>query len=66
VYVFGDFDSKRIGGLTQAGRKLLKVREVGRSPEKIVSFGLDADGELLLVGYEGTVYRVVLDEAVFE
>ena len=43
-----------------------KVRRIGESPERISSFGIDADGELLLVGYEGTLFRVVLDDSVFE
>jgi putative heme-binding domain-containing protein len=65
AYIFGDFESKRIWALTQAGRQLIKVRQIGESPQKIASFGVDADGELLLVGYEGTVFRLVLDESDF-
>ena len=65
AYIFGDFESRRIWALTQAGRQLIKVRQIGESPQKIASFGVDADGELLLVGYEGTIYRLVLDESDF-
>jgi putative heme-binding domain-containing protein len=65
TYIFGDFESKRIWALTQAGRQLIKVRQIGESPQKIASFGVDADGELLLVGYEGTVFRLVLDDSDF-
>lgn len=39
---------------------------LGDSPEKIASFGMDAQGELLLVGYEGTIFRVILDDSRFE
>lgn len=66
VYVCGDFESKRIWALTQKDRQLLKMRQVGDSPEKISSFGMDAAGELLLVGYEGTLFHVVLDDSTFE
>ena len=66
AYIFGDFESKSIWALTQSDRKLKKVRRIGESPERISSFGIDADGELLLVGYEGTLFRVVLDDSVFE
>ncbi len=66
VYIFGDFESKSIWALTQRDRKLQKIRRIGESPEKISSFGIDANGELLLVGYEGTLFRVVLDDSVFE
>ena len=66
VYIFGDFESKSIWALTQSDRKLQKIRRIGESPEKISSFGIDANGELLLVGYEGTLFRVVLDDSIFE
>ena len=65
TYIFGDFESKRIWALTQADRRLIKVRQIGESPQKIASFGVDADGELLLVGYEGTIFRLVLDDSDF-
>ena len=64
-YIFGDFESKRIWALTQANRQLIKVRQIGESPQKIASFGVDSDGELLLVGYEGTIFRLVLDDSEF-
>ena len=65
AYIFGDFESKRIWALTQADRRLIKVRQIGESPQKIASFGVDTDGELFLVGYEGTIFRMVLDESDF-
>jgi len=66
VYIFADYESKRIWGLTQSKRKLLKIREIGRSEQRIASFGEDHAGELYAVGYEGMIYRIDLDEAVFE
>lgn len=66
AYIFSDFESKRIWALTQSDRKLVKVRQIGTSPQKPSSFGVDHEGELFLVGYEGTIYRVVLDDSVFE
>jgi putative heme-binding domain-containing protein len=65
TYIFGDFESKRIWALTQADRQLIKVRQIGESPQKIASFGVDSDGELLLVGYEGTIFRLVLGDSDF-
>ena len=29
-------------------------------------FGIDNEGELFIVGYQGTIYRLVLDDSVFE
>lgn len=66
TYIFSDFESKRIWALTQSDRKLIKVRQIGTCPEKPASFGIDHAGELYVVGYEGTIFRVVLDDSVFE
>ena len=66
AYIFGDFESKRIWAMTQRDRKLVKVRQIGTSPEKISSFGIDENGELLVVGYAGTISRLVLKDSVFE
>lgn len=66
AYIFSDFESKRIWAATQRDRKLIKIRQIGIAPEQPSSFGVDADGELLMVGYQGTIYRVVLDDSVFE
>ncbi|MCP4511663.1 MAG: hypothetical protein GY826_35275 [Fuerstiella sp.] len=66
AYIFSDFESRRIWALTQHDRQLVKVRQVGMCPEKPASFGIDSDGELLIVGYEGTIYSLVLDDSVFE
>lgn len=66
VFIFGDFESKKIWAMTQSERKLIKVRQIGSSPERISSFGLDENGELLVVGYAGTIFRLVLDDSVFE
>jgi len=66
AYIFSDFESKTIWAMTQVDRTLVKVRKIGTVPEKPASFGLAADGELLIVGYEGTIYRLLLDESVFE
>jgi len=67
VYIFGDFESKRVWGLTQNDRTLKEIREIGTSPDRIVSFGTDNDGELYVVGYDtGRIYRIRLEDSVFE
>jgi glucose/arabinose dehydrogenase len=65
VYVFGDHNTRHLWGLTQTDRQLKKVLKIGTSPQKIVSFGRSTRGDLFLVGYEGTIFRIELDEAVF-
>jgi putative heme-binding domain-containing protein len=67
VYIFGDFESKRVWGLTQKQRSLEKIREIGTSPDRIVSFGVDTAGELYIVGYDsGRIYRLRLEDSVFK
>lgn len=66
AFILADFESKRIWAMTQKDRKLITVRQIGSCPEKPCSFGIDKDGELLVIGYEGTIFRLVLEGSVFE
>jgi glucose/arabinose dehydrogenase len=66
VYIFGDYDTRRVWGLKEHDRRVLAVRELGEAPEHIASFGLDERGEIYVVGYEGTVFRVDLSQIKFE
>ena len=67
VYVFADFESRRIWGLTQSNRKLTEIREIGTSPSRIASFGEDENGELYLVGYDdGVIYQLDLPSSTFD
>jgi glucose/arabinose dehydrogenase len=66
VYIFADYQSQRIFGLRQQNRVLDTVRQIGFAPQRVVSFGRDVEGELYVVGYEGMIYRLRLDRAVFE
>ena len=63
AYIFGDFQSRRIFALTREGTNLKTVRQIGLAPQRIVSFGRGRAGELYLVGYEGTIYRMELEHA---
>ncbi len=58
-YVFGDYETRRVWALTYEGRKFSSIVEIGRSPERIVSFGVDGEGELYVVGFDrGVIYRL--------
>ncbi len=65
AFIFADFESKRIWAMTQKDRQLVKVRQIGTCPEKPCSFGIDENGELLVIGYEGTIFRLDLSKSVF-
>ena len=58
VYVFGDFGSASVWGLRETGESQWQRETLAQSPQPISSFGEDVDGELYVVGYEGTIYRL--------
>ena len=60
MYIFGDYESRRLFGLTQQDRVLRVVRQIGTAPERIASFSEDPAGELYVVGYEGTIFKLDL------
>jgi putative heme-binding domain-containing protein len=66
VYVFGDFQSQRIWGLKLETGKLKQIRQLVVAPQRVVSFGRDLSGELYVVGYEGTIYRIHFEGSAFE
>jgi hypothetical protein len=66
VYIFGDYQSRRLWGLTQKGGILQTVRQIGVAPQQPVAFGRDESGEIFVVGYEGMIYRLELNKAKFE
>ena len=58
VYVFGDYTSKRIWGLTQENRTLKTIRQIATSPQAITAFSTDEQGNIYVVGYEGMIYQL--------
>ncbi len=67
VYICGDFESKRLWGITWRNRTLQVVREIGTSPAKLVAFGQDRRGGLYAIGYDlGMIYKIDLSDALFE
>lgn len=65
VYVFGDYNTRRVWGLRQHEGVVTGVAEIGTAPGGIASFGVDGQGELYLVTYMGTIYHVDLSGAKF-
>jgi putative heme-binding domain-containing protein len=66
VYICGDYNSKRIFGLTQENGLLKTVRQIARIPQRLVSFGADEAGHIYVVGYEGAIYELDFTNAHFE
>jgi putative heme-binding domain-containing protein len=65
VYIFGDYDTRRIWALKEKDGRLMAVRELGESPQHIASFGLDENGEIIVVGYEGKIFHLDLSRSTF-
>jgi putative heme-binding domain-containing protein len=65
VYIFGDYNTRRVWGLRQDGGQVQAVRELGTAPGGIASFGVDSQGELLLVTYGGPIFQLDLSQAEF-
>src|SRR5262249_13850934 len=64
AYIFGDFESRRVWALKQRDRKITSIMEIGRAPDRIVSFGTDAQGELYFVGFDqGMIFRLDFADA---
>jgi len=66
VYIFGDYETGRVWGLKEEAGQVVAVRALGELPQHIVSFGEGDDGEIYVVGYEGTIYRAEMSESTFE
>ena len=66
VYIFGDYNTKRIWGLRELEGRVVSVKDLGSAHDGIASFGLDHAGEILLVTYDGGIFRLDLSICRFE
>ena len=65
VYIFGDYNTRRIWGLRQKNGQLMDVAELATAPTDIASFGVDTRGELLLVAYSGEIFHLDLSKSEY-
>jgi glucose/arabinose dehydrogenase len=54
-YIFGDYGSRRIWAIAPGQTT---KHEIARSSDAIPSFGEDAEGELYVLGYSGTIFKL--------
>ncbi len=61
TYVYGDYQSGKVWGLRMEGDRVAWRGELADSGLRLVSFGEDADGELILIDHERSngLYRLV-------
>jgi glucose/arabinose dehydrogenase len=66
VYIFGDYQQRRLFAMTAKDRVLDKVRVLTKTTQSVVSIGQDSKGGLYYVGYEGNIYKLDLESTRFE
>ena len=63
MYIFGDWETRRIWGVPVNGDQIGPRREVVEPTVRIVGFAEDAEGELLLLDYDdGTIHTLVRND----
>jgi uncharacterized repeat protein (TIGR03806 family) len=62
-YIFGDWETRKLWAAKCDGEKLLPKREIAQTEERIVGFCEDHEGELYVLNYEGTLHRIVANDA---
>ncbi len=59
-YICGDHESRRLFAIKEEDRRLAKIYELGFSPQRISAFAADFTGELIVVGYQGSLFHLNL------
>lgn len=59
TYLYGDWMTGKIWGLRHDGQQLTWQQELADTTLRVICFALDDDGEVLVVGYDGTIHRLV-------
>ena len=57
-YVYGDYVTGILWALTNEGNELTSLQEIARSTVKVIAFGEDSSGELLVLDYAGGIYKL--------
>jgi putative heme-binding domain-containing protein len=66
IYLCGDYNSKRIFGVSAKDGVLQKVRQIGKIRQRLASFAVDEAGHHYAIGYEGMIYRLNFKDVTFE
>ena len=63
AYLYGDWMTGKIWALKHDGQQVTWHQEIADTDLRVICFALDDDGEVLVVGYDGTVHRLVPNTA---
>lgn len=64
TYVYGDYVTGKIWGLNGDAADPGSPQELLGTPLQIICFGQDHDNDLYVVGYDGTIHRLIANPAV--
>jgi putative heme-binding domain-containing protein len=59
TYVYGDYVTGKLWGVTVKDEVVSPPREIANSSIQVICFGVDHQNELYVVGYDGTLNRLV-------
>ena len=59
AYVYGDYVTGKIWALRADDGELTEVRELVDTTVQVITFGEDRNGELYVVGYDGSLHRLL-------
>lgn len=62
AYVYGDWMTGKIWAVKTDGDRVVWHRELADTSLQIICFALTRDGEIWVVGYDGTIHRLVANE----
>lgn len=58
AYIYGDWMTGKVWALKSDGDRVLWQKELVDTPVQVICFMLDPTGEVLIVGYDGTILRL--------
>ena len=62
AYIYGDWMTGKIWGVRHDGKDVTWHQELADTTIRVICFASDDGGEVLVVGYDGGVYRLVANE----
>ena len=63
AYIYGDYVTGKLWGAQYDGKQVAWVKELVDTSLQIICFGIDYQGELYVVAYDGTIHRLVKNSA---
>ncbi|MCA9140026.1 MAG: PQQ-dependent sugar dehydrogenase [Planctomycetales bacterium] len=58
AYIYGDWMTGKVWALKSEGDRVLWQKELVDTPLQVICFMLDPSGEVMIVGYDGTIYKL--------